>query len=170
VTAVEFMELVRKRRSIRRYKSDPVPRKKLEYVLEAARLAPSWGNRQCWRFIVVTDKSKRKAISTREWVADAPMVIVGCAYPELSGSRFNQQYYMLDMGIAMEHLILAAAEQGLGTCWIGGQFDEEAVKQVLSIPEDVRVVALTPIGYPAETPGPKGRKPLMEIVGHDRWM
>ena len=165
---MEFQELVRKRRSIRRYKSDPVPQKKLEYVLEAARLAPSWGNRQCWRFIVVKDEAKRRVITTREWAAEAPAIIVGCAYPDLSGSRFNQQYYMLDMGIAMEHLILAAAEQGFGTCWIV-QFDEEAVKQALSIPEEVRVVALTPIGYPAETPGPKGRKPLKEIVSYDKW-
>jgi len=169
VTALEFIELVRKRRSIRRYKSDPVPIRKLEYVLEAARLAPSWGNRQCWRFIVVTDEWKRRAISTREWVAEAPTVIVGCAYPDLSGSRFNQQYYMLDMGIAMEHLVLAAAEQGLGTCWIGGQFDEEEVKQALGIPEGVRVVAMTPLGYPAETPGPKGRKTMQEIVSYDKW-
>ena len=166
---MEFLELVRKRRSIRRYKSDPVPQKKLEYVLEAARLAPSWGNRQCWRFIVVKEEAKRRAIATREWVAEAPSIIVGCAYPDLSGSRFNQQYYMLDMGIAMEHLILAAAEQGLGTCWIGGQFDEEAVKQTLGIPEEVRVVALTPIGYPAETSGPKERKPLKEIVSYNEW-
>jgi len=166
---MDFIELVRKRRSIRRYKSDPVPTQKLEYVLEAGRLAPSWGNRQCWRFIVVTDKAKKKAISTRDWIAEAPLIIVGCAHPDLSGTRFNQQYYMLDMGIAMEHMILAAAEQGLGTCWIGGQFDEEEVKQTLNIPEDVRVVALTPLGYPAETPGPKGRKPLKEIFNHDRW-
>lgn len=169
MTRVEFLDLVRKRRSIRRYKSDPVPQGKLKYVLEAARLAPSMGNRQCWRFIVVTDEAKRKAITTREWAAGAPAVIVGCAYPHLSGSRFNQQYYMLDMGIAMEHLILAAAEQGLGTCWIGGQFDEETVRQALGIPKGVRVVALTPLGYPAETPGPKGRKPLKEIVSYNKW-
>ena len=169
MSLIGFLDLVRTRRSVRRYKSDPVPREKLEYVLEAARLAPSWGNRQCWRFIVVTDEAKRRAITTREWAAEAPVVIVGCAHPHLSGSKFSQQYYMLDMGIAMEHLILAAAEQGLGTCWIGGQFDEEAVKQALGIPEGARVVALTPIGYPAETPGPKGRKATEEIVSHNRW-
>ncbi|MFQ6053595.1 MAG: nitroreductase family protein [Candidatus Bathyarchaeia archaeon] len=166
---MEFLELVRKRRSIRRYKSDPVPQWKLEYILEAARLAPSWGNRQCWRFIVVADEERRRAVTTREWQAEAPLVIVGCAYPSLSGSRFGQQYYMLDMGIAMEHMVLAAAEKGLGTCWIGGQFDEEAVKRVLGIPEDVRVVALTPLGYPAETPRPKGRKKTEEIVSYERW-
>jgi nitroreductase len=164
-----FLDLCRMRRSIRSYKPDPIPEEKLEYVLEAGRLAPSWGNRQCWRFVVVTDEEKRRAISTRDWHAGAPVMIVGCAYPELSGSKFGQQYYMLDMGIAMEHMILAAAEQGLGTCWIGGQFDEPTVKQTLGIPDGVRVVALTPLGYPAETPGPKGRKPMDEIVGHEKW-
>ena len=169
MTAFEFLDLVRKRRSIRRYKPDPVSKEKLDYILEAGRLAPSWGNRQCWRFIVVTGQDKRRAISTRDWVAEAPVIIVGCARPDLSGSKFDQQYYMLDMGIAMEHMILAAAEQGLGTCWIGGQFDEETVKRVLGIPDDIRVVALTPLGYPAETPGPKTRKNLEEIVGFEKW-
>lgn len=163
-----FLELAKRRRSIRKYRPDPVPQEKLEYVLEAARWAPSWGNRQCWRFIVVTDEGKRRAIATREWAAEAPAIIVGCANPSLSGSKFEQQYYMLDMGIAMEHLMLAAAEQGLGTCWIGGQFDEETVKQALKIPHDVRVVALTPLGYPAETPSPKVRKGLDEIVKYER--
>ena len=166
---MEFLELVRRRRSIRRYRPDPVPEEKLGYVLEAGRLAPSWGNRQCWRFIVVTDEGMRRAISSREWVAEAPVIIVGCAHPGLSGSKFQQQYYMLDMGIAMEHMILAAAEQGLGTCWIGGQFDEEEVKLALGVPDDVRVVALTPLGYPAETPGPKSRKPMDEIVSREKW-
>ncbi len=166
---MDFLELVRKRRSIRRYRPDPIPQEHLEYVLEAARLAPSWGNRQCWRFIVVRDPSKRRAISQRDWVAEAPAIIVGCADPTLSGSRFGQQYYMLDMGIAMEHMMLAAAEKGLGTCWIGGQFDEETVKRVLGVPPEIRVVAMTPIGYPAEEPAPRGRKELREIVSYDGW-
>ena len=166
---MDFLDLCRERRSIRNYRMDPVPEEKLEYVLEAGRLAPSWKNNQCWRFVVVTDEGKRKAISGREWHAEAPVIIVGCARPELSGSKFGQQYYMLDMGIAMEHMVLAAAEQGLGTCWIGGQFDEPTVKQELGIPDDVRVVAYTPIGYPAETPNPKDRKPMDEIVSHEEW-
>jgi len=166
---MDFLDLCRMRRSIRSYKPDPIPEEKLEYVLEAGRLAPSWKNNQCWRFVVVTDEGKRRAISGREWHAEAPVIIVGCAYPELSGSKFDQQYYMLDMGIAMEHMVLAAAEQGLGTCWIGGQFDEPTVKRTLGIPDGVRVVALIPLGYPAETPGPKDRKPMGEIVSHEEW-
>ena len=166
---MEFLELVKKRKSIRKFKPDQIPQKHVKYVLEAVRFAPSWKNHQCWRFIVVSNEDIRKAISTRDWIAEAPVIIVGCAYPELSGSKFEQQYYMLDMGIYMEHMILAAAEKGLGTCWIGGQFDEEMVKKALDIPNDVRVVALTPLGYPAEIPRSKDRKPLNEIVSYEHW-
>jgi nitroreductase len=169
VTPVNFIELCKKRRSIRKYKPDEIPREELEYILEAGRLAPSWGNRQCWRFVVVTDEGKKRAISTRDWVAEAPIIIVGCAHPDHSGTRFGQRYYMLDMGISMEHMILAAAERGLGTCWIGGQFDEEAVKQALGVPDEVKVVALTPLGYPLEEPGLKSRKSLDEIVTYEKW-
>ena len=164
-----LMEAIRRRRSIRSYKPDPVPKEKLEHILEAARLAPSWKNQQCWRFIVVTDEAKRRAITKRGWTAEAPVIIVGCARPEQSGGNAGQPYYMLDMGITMEHMVLAATEHGLGTCWIGGQFDEATVKEELGVPEDVRVVALLPVGYPAETPGPKDRKPITEFVSHERW-
>lgn len=166
---MDFLELVKKRRSIRKYKPEPIPEEKIDYILEAARQAPSWGNRQCWRFIVVKDESKKRKIASRDWIAQAPIIIIGCAYPGLSGSKSGQQYYMLDMGIAMEHMMLAAAEQGLGTCWIGGQFDEETVKNILNIPSEVRVVALTPLGYPDESPNPRDRKPLNEFVGYDEW-
>jgi nitroreductase len=96
-------------------------------------------------------------------------VLVGCARPGLSGGNAGQPYYMLDMGIAMEHVVLAAAEQGLGTCWIGGPFDEDKVRAELGVPDDVRVVALLPVGYPAENPGPKQRKRVEEIVSHKKW-
>lgn len=164
-----LLDLLRKRRSIRRYKPDPIPKDKLEYVLEAGRLAPSWRNLQCWRYIVVTDEEKRREISTREWAAEAPIILVGCAHPERSGTNADQQYYMLDMGISMEQMILAAVEQGLGTCWIGGQFDEDTVKKALGIPDDVRVVALTPLGYPDETPDPREKKSMDEIVSYEKW-
>jgi len=117
----------------------------------------------------VTDEEKRRAITKRDWTADAPVIIVGCAHPELSGGNAGQPYYMLDMGIAMEHMVLAAAEQGLGTCWIGGQFDEATVKAELGVPDDARVVALLPVGYPAEAPDAKTRKPMDEIVSHEKW-
>ena len=166
---MDFMDLVKKRRSIRKYKPDKVPEKDIEYVLEAARQAPSWANRQCWRYIIVSDEATRKKITTREWTAEAPIIIVGCADPTKAGNKDGKPYYMLDMGISMEHLILAAAEKGLGTCWIGGQFDEKVVREALGVPESHRVVALTPLGYPDESPAAKERKSLAEMVTWEKW-
>jgi nitroreductase len=166
---MDFLDLVRKRRSIRKYKEDQVPEDKLEYVLEAARLAPSWANRQCWRYVVVTDEALKKKITMRDWAAQAPIVLVACANPTLSGNKFEQQYYMLDVGSSMENLMLAAAEQGLGTCWIGGQFDEKTVKEALGVPNEIRVVGLTPLGYPDESTESKTRKSLAEITSRNHW-
>ncbi|MFH0848017.1 MAG: nitroreductase family protein [archaeon] len=166
---MELMEAIRTRRSIRKYKTKPVPEEDIEYVLQAARLAPSWANRQCWRYITITDENLRKKIMLRDWAAQAPVVIVGCADPARSGDKDGKPYYMLDMGISMEHLMLAASERGLGTCWIGGQIDEKTVREVLGIPDNIRVVAMTPLGYPDETPAPKDRKSLEEITGRNKW-
>jgi len=180
---LEFMDLVLKRRSIRKYKPNSVPIEKLKYVLEAARIAPSWGNRQCWSYIVVTDETLRKKIierappppsegrpiRPRDWAAQAPIIIVGCADPTKSGDKEGKPYYLLDMGISMEHLMLAAAEQGLGTCWIGGGFDETVVKEALGIPQEIRVVALTPLGYPDEVTKPRPRKTIEEITSRNHW-
>ncbi|HIH88278.1 TPA: nitroreductase [Candidatus Bathyarchaeota archaeon] len=166
---MEFMDVVKKRRSIRKYKPDRVPKAEIEYVLEAARLAPSWANRQCWRYIVVTDEATRKRITMTEWAAKAPVVIVACGDPSKAGNRDGKPYYMLDMGISMEHLVLAASEHGLGTCWLGGQFDEKTVREALGVPESHRIVAMTPLGYPDESPPAKERKPLPELATWEKW-
>ena len=166
---LEFIELVKMRKSIRRYKPDSIPEEKLNYVLEAARLAPSWKNSQPWRFIIVTKEEVKKKITTRDWAAEAPIIIVGVADPTISGTRENKQYYLVDMGIAMEHMMLAATEVGLGTCWIGLRFNEEIVKETLKIPEQYQVVAITPLGYPDEKPSPKTRKNAEEIVHRETW-
>ena len=167
---MEFMEVVRQRRSVRKYRPDPVPQARLDHILEAARLAPSWANGQCWAFVVVTDAKIRHELGQagNPWISDAPVIVVACADPKHSGTKEDQQYYLVDVGIAMEHLVLAAADQGLGTCWIGW-FDEPRVKRALGIPADLRVVALTPLGYPDEAPEPRPRKTLGEIVRRDRW-
>ena len=128
---LEFSDLVRKRRSIRRYQSTPVAEADIEAVLEAARLAPSWGNRQCWRYIIVTDptvKEKLTAASNQKWLIEAPVFIVVCADPDASGHKPGLDYFMLDTGISFEHLVLAATDRGLGTCWIGA-FDEDRPKK-----------------------------------------
>ncbi|MDQ1278864.1 MAG: hypothetical protein QG670_124 [Thermoproteota archaeon] len=180
---MEFMDVVVKRRSIRKYKSDPIPEAKLKRVLEAARLAPSWGNRQCWRYIIVSDEALRKKIveragpapadgrpiRPRDWIAQAPIIIVGCADPTKSGDKEGKLYYLLDMGISIEHLILAAANEGLGTCWIGGGFDETVVKEALGILKEIKVVALVPLGYPDEAPDPRTRNSLEEITTKNHW-
>jgi nitroreductase len=157
---------------------------KIEQILECARLAPSWANKQCWNFVIVRDKEKIELISeaggrVNSWLKKAPVIIVACGDPGLSGIRNGIEYFMVDVAIAMEHLILAAANLGLGSCWIGS-FDENRTKRVLEIPNNMRVVAITPIGYPAEKAGvreimtgiilrSKKRKHLNEIVHYDKW-
>ena len=167
---MELMEVIRKRRSIRRYKPDPVPEEDINYVLEAARLAPSWANTQCWHFIVVTDEDIKREIAAEgmPWSAGAPVIIVACADPAKPGAKGDIPNYLVDIGIVMEHLILAATERGLATCWIGG-FNEAPVKEALGVPENIRVVAMTPIAYSDHEPAARSRKALGEIVSYNRY-
>lgn len=173
---MEFLDLLTRRRSIRKYKDAPVEREKLTAVLEAARLAPTWKNLQCWRLIVITDsRQKEKLLEAipdtnpgKRGVAQAPVALILCANPADSGDENGQKYYLVDCGIALEHLVLAACEQGLGTCWIG-VFDEKIVKENFGIPDPWRVVALTPLGYPDQDPQPRPRKSLDELVFAERW-
>jgi len=168
---LEYMELVRKRRSTRKYKPDPVPEQHLKAILEAARLAPSWSNRQCWRYVIVTDQNTKKKLAEagEKWISEAPVIIVVCADPEASGHKPGMDYYMLDTGISFEHLILAATDLGLGTCWIGG-FEEKIAKEALGVPDGIRVVAYTAIGYPDEKKGAVfARKPLRDICFYERY-
>jgi nitroreductase len=170
-----MLEVFKKRRSIRKYEDKPVEEEKIKAVLEAARIAPSWANKQCWYFIVVKDQSTREAISktleknpAQKAVAQAPVLIVACADPEQSGKMEDQSYYLVDIGICFEHLILEAANQGLGTCWICWM-NENAIREILEVPEKYRIVAMTPLGYPAQSPEDRGRKSLEEIVFWEKW-
>jgi len=170
---MDVFEAIRTRRSIRRYQKKTVEQEKLSRVLEAARLSPSATNSQPWKFIVVTDpevKEKLRAAYNRDWFISAPVIIVGCALPSKAWVRHDgEEYWKVDVAIAMQSLILAARAEKLGTCWIGA-FREEEVKKALGIPEDARVVAMTPLGYPAEEKGPvTNRKPLDEIVSYNHW-
>lgn len=134
----------------------------LEKILEAARWAPSAGNRQPWHFVVVLDDKLKEllvpACKNQGFIKDSSCVIVGLADTELS-----PKWAIVDTTIALEHIVLEATELGYGTCWIGA-FDEAEVKKILKIPEKYRVVALITIGKSAESPGPRPRKPLKEIV------
>lgn len=173
---MNFLEIVQARRSLRSYLPTPVEPEKLEYILECARLAPSWKNMQCWRFIVVEDEGMRQALvhtlvesnPGRKALSQAPIVIVLCAVPAESEVWEGKDFMMLDAGLAMEHLVLAATEQGLGTCW-QAWFSEEEARKVLNVPENVRVVAMTPLGYPNETRRPRPRKEMHEIVYNGTW-
>lgn len=144
-----------------------VEEEKLRKVLEAARLAPSAHNAQDWKFIVVKDKQKRQALSQaaahQDFVAQAPVVIAAVALNPEDVMSCGVPTYAVDLAIAIEHMVLQAAALGLGTCWIGA-FEQEGVKTILNIPADCKVVALLPLGYPADKPQPKSRKSLEEIV------
>ncbi len=166
------MEAVKGRRSVRKYRDRPVEREKLMKVLEAGRLAPSASNRQEWRYVVVTDQETRKklaaAASDQAFVAEAAAVIVACAETNGHVMMCGQPCYPIDVAISVDHMTLIAHEEGLGTCWIGA-FDPTAVKALLSVPEQIRVVALLTLGYPAESPSAGKRKRLEEIVHYENW-
>ncbi len=165
-------EAIEKRRSIRAYKDQPVEQEKLDRIFEAVRKAPSASNRQEWRFVVVRDAGLRqelmRAASQQSFVATAPVVIACCAETDGHVMKCGQPCYPIDVAIAMDHLTLAAVEEGLGTCWIGS-FNEAEVKAILGIPEKIRVVELLTLGYPDAMPSPRTRKSLEEIVCYDRW-
>jgi nitroreductase len=169
------MKIFEERRSIRKYGDRPVEEEKLEAILEAARTAPSWANMQCWTYIVVKDAAAKEAIAEtlknnpiQKAVLAAPVLIVACADPDKSGNVNGQPYYMLDIGISMQQLMLEAWNQGLGTCWVGW-IKEDDIRAVLGVPDNIRVVALTPLGYPAVLPESPGRKALEETACLDKW-
>jgi nitroreductase len=142
----------------------------LHKVLEAARLAPTAANRQPFQLVVIPTAGRESELSRiypREWFVGAPLVICACSIPSAGWVRMDGKPYVdVDVAIAMDHLILAATELGLGTCWIAA-FDPAAAREVLDLPEGVEPVVFTPLGFPADQPGPKGRKPLDELVRYE---
>jgi len=170
---MDFDKVIKLRRSIRKYDiTRKVPDKILNKILNTARLSPSACNIQPWHFIVVKDdkiKEKLKEAYRQEWFWTAPVIIVGCVDPNIAWKRGDGvNYGEVDLAIAMDHLILSATNEGLGTCWIGA-FDEKKVKEILNIPSHIKVVAMTPLGYPAKNVPPTPRKALSEIVHKDTW-
>lgn len=169
---MELKEAIETRKSIRNYQDKPVPEEKLLRVLEAARLAPSASNRQRWKFIVVREEQRRQELSRaaggQAHVAQAPIVIAAVATMPEYVMKCGVPAYAVDLAIAVDHITLAAADQGLGTCWIGA-FQAPEVKKLLGIPANVDVVHITPLGYAAETPDARPRKSLEEIVCYEKW-
>lgn len=182
---MELLDIIIQRKSVRKYMDKPVEPEVLEKVMTAAQNAPSWKNGQCWKFVLVTDPHIKKSVirlsSTfnQSWMGKEYAIIVACGNPDESGFRNEQQYYMVDVAIALQNLVLEATSLGLGTCWIGA-FEEDKLKQLLKIPDTYRIVALTTLGYPAKKDGLVGniaknvvrrhtRKPLSEIFNFNTW-
>jgi nitroreductase len=170
-----LIETIKKRRSIRKYKDDPVPRGMIESCIEAARHAPSASNVQGWRFFVVEGEVKDRLVKEamggivvpNKWARTAPVVValamkLSIVTDRLGAGVKDIDYHLVDAGIAGEHFVLQAAELGLGTCWIGW-FNKKAVRRVLDIPGGWDIPALITVGFPAEEPKPKERRPLDEI-------
>lgn len=168
---MEFLDLAKKRRSVRSYSTQAVEKEKLEYILECARLAPSAVNKQPWHFYVVESEEKRKELCQcyhNPWLAEAPVCIVVCVDSAAAWTRRydGKNHADIDASIAIEHICLAAAEQGLGTCWICA-FQPEACKQALGLEGSTYPVAIIPVGYPKSNEQPPSvRKRMEEIVSY----
>ncbi len=173
---MELKEAILQRRSIRKYQPDPVPQEKVLRLIEAARLAPSWANKQCWRFVIVRDEKRKKMIAAgapsdnpgKKALLEAPVLVVLLADPKASAVYEGKQYYMLDAGLAMEHFVLAAVEEGLGTCWIA-YISGETVREAVGAPEGLEVIAVSPLGCPQRIPSPRPRLQLNEIAFSEEW-
>jgi len=181
---MDVLTAIGTRKSVRAYSDKPVEEEKLRKVLEAGRLAPSAKNRQEWKFVVARDPGVRRRLAQaahgQRFVEQAPVALVACAVEPKYVMPCGQPAYSIDVAIAVAFMVLEATEQGLGTCWLGA-FSEDEVRKVLGVPAEVRVVAMTPLGYPAEgvagaVSGLKrmvvagaNRKPLEEIVSYDKY-
>lgn len=154
---MEFSKVIESRRAIRAYKSIPVEEEKLQKLYKALQLAPSGNNRQPYKFIFVKDAEKRKLIAEKAcsqgFVGQAPVLMVACC----------EKDEIFSAAIAIDHMILAATDEGLGTCWVAW-FDKDVIREILDIPSDFDIPIIVPIGYPDEKPDARPRKPISEIV------
>jgi nitroreductase len=168
---MDLYDSIKQRYSCRRYHSRPIEQDKLERVLNTVCLAPTAKNLQDWRFVLVTDEKKRKEMATaannQQFIATAPVIIVGCSVTD-QVMRCGQPIAAIDLAIAMEHLALAAAAEGLATCWIGSFYPDQ-VRAVLDIPDNIAIIELMPLGYPADTHTNKPRESLDRIVCYESW-
>lgn len=170
---MEFQDLIRNRFSVRGYKSDPLEDEKLQQVLSAAALAPTAANRQPFQLIVIKTAGREEELARiygREWFTQAPYVVCICTIPDQSWVRQQDgaNYAIVDAAIAMDHLILAAHDMGLGTCWIA-HFDIDAAREILALPETVHPLIFTPLGYPNAPQRETKRKALDELVRYEKW-
>jgi nitroreductase len=169
---MDTIETIMHRRSIRKYKPEAIPQADLDTILESGRQAPSAANRQPWHFVVVRDEALKRqvaaACSGQNWLADAYVILAGIGSPSASRGSAGRPWYEVDVSIAMQNMILAATSLGYGTCWIGA-FDEGQVKELLQVPEEMRVVALTPIGAPDASPDARPRKDVNQVFSAEQY-
>lgn len=172
LSCMNFLDLAKTRYSVRSYDPRPIEKEKMDYVMECARMAPSAVNFQPWKFFVINTPEMLTAIKAaypREWIQSAPCIIVACSDHSESWHRRadNKDHADIDIAIAVEHICLAATEQGLGTCWVCN-FDPTVCRNVLSLPQNLEPAVLIPIGYPAATAeaAPKKRKEANEIISY----
>lgn len=169
---MQVRDAIKARRSIRKFQNKQIPKEKLDKILDSGRLAPSASNRQAWKFVIVQDSVIRKKLA----IASRNQIFVGEASAIIIAVSLNPDYvmscgvpsYAVDISTALDHMMLSAVEEGLGTCWIGA-FNQQNVKDILCIPDDYKVVALLPIGYPAENPEPRPRKSLNQIICYEKF-
>ncbi|HUS91844.1 MAG TPA: nitroreductase family protein [Phycisphaerae bacterium] len=163
---MDLYEAIRERRSVRAYQERPVEDEKLRRVLEAGRLSPSARNRQERKFVVVRDARRRAAVAEaagQPWLAQAPVILAVVGTTPEAVMHCGVPTDPVDCAIAMDHMTLAAVAEGLGTCWIG-HFDQDACRRALGVPDGAKIIELLPMGYPAEQPPARPRKPIEEIV------
>ncbi|MGB4377652.1 MAG: nitroreductase family protein [bacterium] len=179
------MSFITQRRSVRRYKPDPVPEEVLEQLLTAAVSAPTGGNMQPWEFVIVADGAAREAVvattysgyysgpgNPQAWLQEAPLLIVVCCNFKRTRARYGpagQKWASLDVAAAIQNLLLASHSMGLGACWVGG-FHQESLADILQLPAGVEPLAIVSVGYPAEEPQPKPRLPLAYVTHRNRFI
>ena len=173
---MKIPEIIRYRRSVRSFQKKDLPNGTTELLVESACWAPSAGNLQPWAFVAVTDDDVKmklvEAAGEQSFIAEAPLVLVVCADPKRTAPRYGERgsslYCLQDTAAAVQNILLTAVENGLGGCWIGA-FDEDRAAKAVKLPSGIRPVAIIPIGYPAQSPTPRPRSPLSEVVHRNSW-
>ena len=174
---MDFYDVVKTRKSVKKFKDTPIDTNKLDRMVNAAMMSPSWKNNNSYKFIIVHDKTKLEQISksimnkdnsASQSILEAPMTAIVVADPGSSGEVENKEYYLVDSAIAMEHFILSATNEGYGTCWIAA-LDEDIIKNALSIPQNYKVIALTPIGEISESKEHNEKKDVRDFVFLNSW-
>ncbi|TCO77461.1 nitroreductase family protein [Marinisporobacter balticus] len=174
---MQFYDVIKNRSSIRAFKNTPIEKERLERMVDAAMQSPSWKNNASYRFILVDDQRKKESLAASimnetkkaaNAIKESPMVAVVVGEPLDSGVIQEREYYLVDGAIAMEHFVLAATNEGYGTCWIAA-LKEDEVRRTLSIPESFRVIAMTPIGEVAEVRSHEGKKDVRAHVFLNQW-